>query len=61
MVELDEYRNDYKDSLKFIKSCGIVLEEKTHANIFDNAEFAITYNHIFLEKKINKLIDLKWY
>ena len=51
LVELDESRNDYEDSLKFIKSCGLVLEEKTHAKMFDNAEFATTYNHIFFRKK----------
>ena len=47
LVELDESRDDYLDSIKLIKSAGLNLLEKTHAEMFDNSEYSTTYNHIF--------------
>jgi len=47
LVELDESRDDYLDSIELIKSAGLNLTEKTHAEMFDKGEYATTYNHIF--------------
>ncbi len=47
LVELDELRNDYQDSIALIQSCGFELINKTHAKMFDNSDYRSTYNHIF--------------
>ena len=47
LVELDESRKDYQESLSFIKSCGLVLCEKKHSEMFNESAYSGTYNHIF--------------
>lgn len=51
LVELDESRKDYKDSLEIIESSGLVLTEKTHAEMFNIPPFNSTFNHLFKRKK----------
>lgn len=46
LIELDEKRSDYKESILFIESFGFKLQEKTNSN-FSSAKFSSTFNHIF--------------
>ena len=48
LVELDDSRADYVDSISLIEQAGFVLQEKTHAVMFESGRFSTTFNHIFV-------------
>ena len=48
LIELEDTRSDYLQSIKIIEDSGFKLIEKTHAAIFDQGEFSSIYNHIFV-------------
>ncbi len=47
LVELDESRTDYTETIEMVLQAGFTLQEKTHAPRFDSGRFATVYNHIF--------------
>ena len=48
LVELDDSRADYGESVSLIEQAGFVLQEKTHAAMFDSGKFSTIFNHIFV-------------
>lgn len=48
LVELDDSRSDYAESIRLIEQAGFVLREKTHAAMYDSGRFSTTFNHIFI-------------
>ena len=48
LVELDDSRADYDESVSLIEQAGFVLQEKTHAAMFDSGQFSTVFNHIFV-------------
>ena len=51
LVELDEARKDYDESIQLLKEAGFSLELKTHAEKFYEGQFATIYNHIFIKTR----------
>tara|TARA_B100000886_G_scaffold93274_1_gene61666 strand:- start:22867 stop:23691 length:825 start_codon:yes stop_codon:yes gene_type:complete len=50
LVELDEIREDYSQSISLIEKAGFNLIEKTNSEIFNRGKFSKTFNHIFKRK-----------
>ena len=48
LVELDDSRADYGESVSLIEQAGFVLQEKTRAAMFASGKFSATFNHIFV-------------
>lgn len=48
LIELEDTRSDYSQSIKIIEDSGFQLLKKTHAEMFDQSEFSSIYNHIFV-------------
>tara|TARA_X000000950_G_scaffold229307_2_gene277138 strand:- start:7012 stop:7878 length:867 start_codon:yes stop_codon:yes gene_type:complete len=51
LIELDEGRDDYEDTIKLIKKYNFELTYKGHAPVYNTGRFSNVYNHIF--KKIH--------
>ncbi len=49
LIELNETRADYSESIKMIEMCGLSLQEKTHAPIFNTGRFSTIFNHIYVK------------
>lgn len=50
LVELNEVRKDYSQSIELIEDAGFNLIEKTNSEIFNRGKFSKTFNHIFKRK-----------
>ncbi len=50
LIELDESREDYNNSIDLIINSGFKLMEKSHAPMQKNTIFSKTYNHMFYRK-----------
>ena len=49
LVELDEARSDYVESIRLIEQAGFRLQEKAHAPMLDSGRFSSIFNHIFVK------------
>jgi len=47
LIELDENRHDYHESIHLLHNLGFQLTEKSHAPQYDTGRFSSIYNHIF--------------
>ena len=51
LIELDEKRNDYEESLNIFHENNFYLKEKMHSKLFNSGKYSTTYNHIFIKAK----------
>ena len=47
LIELVDGRDDYDDTVKYIKSFNFKLMYKGHAPMYNSGRFSDVYNHIF--------------
>ena len=50
LIELDESREDYSESVRLVEDAGFFLQEKTRSSIYDYSKYSEISNHIFVKR-----------